>query len=98
MGGSCVDEIMLSRFLLIRTDVSGGHLSLRRSYDLRPVLPQAAEMVQKLLTPTDEVFNEHKRKQLMELASINGGFGRSAPRGLPSACDACDYIGEGSRC
>ena len=29
-------------------------------------------MVQKLLTPTDEVFSEHKRKQLMELASING--------------------------
>ena len=29
-------------------------------------------MVQKLLTPTDEVFNEHKKKQLMELAALNG--------------------------
>jgi hypothetical protein len=29
-------------------------------------------MVKKLLTPTDEVFNEHKKKQLMELAALNG--------------------------
>ena len=35
---------------------------------------QAAIMVKKLLVPTDDEFNEHKKKQLMELASLNGQF------------------------
>nr|XP_019701853.1 splicing factor-like protein 1 [Elaeis guineensis] len=35
-------------------------------------LDAAAAMVEKLLTPVDEVLNEHKRQQLRELAALNG--------------------------
>ncbi|KAL0547252.1 hypothetical protein IC582_017181 [Cucumis melo] len=35
-------------------------------------LEAAAEMVEKLLQPVDEVLNEHKRQQLRELAALNG--------------------------
>ncbi|GLT39828.1 hypothetical protein SLA2020_139970 [Shorea laevis] len=35
-------------------------------------LDAAAEMVEKLLQPVDEVLNEHKRQQLRELAALNG--------------------------
>jgi hypothetical protein len=34
--------------------------------------PQAAAMIEKLVVPVDEDMNEHKRRQLMELASLNG--------------------------
>ena len=33
---------------------------------------QGAEMVRRLLVPTGDECNEHKRKQLMELALLNG--------------------------
>ncbi|GMH41440.1 hypothetical protein BSKO_09350 [Bryopsis sp. KO-2023] len=33
---------------------------------------KAADMIQKLLVPVDEVLNEHKRNQLRELAELNG--------------------------
>ena len=44
---------------------------------LPPFLPptclaQGAEMVRRLLVPTGDECNEHKRKQLMELALLNG--------------------------
>ncbi|MQM19105.1 hypothetical protein Taro_052105 [Colocasia esculenta] len=35
-------------------------------------LEAAAAMIEKLLTPVDEVLNEHKRQQLRELAALNG--------------------------
>uniref|UniRef100_A0A1D1XPF3 Branchpoint-bridging protein n=1 Tax=Anthurium amnicola TaxID=1678845 RepID=A0A1D1XPF3_9ARAE len=35
-------------------------------------LEGAAAMIEKLLTPVDEVLNEHKRQQLRELAALNG--------------------------
>lgn len=35
-------------------------------------LDAAAAMIEKLLTPVDEVLNEHKRQQLRELAALNG--------------------------
>lgn len=34
---------------------------------------QAADMIEKLLVPVEEGANEHKRLQLRELASLNGG-------------------------
>ncbi|KAJ3675776.1 hypothetical protein LUZ60_004818 [Juncus effusus] len=40
--------------------------------DTEESLEAAAGMVQKLLTPVDEVLNEHKRQQLRELATLNG--------------------------
>ncbi|RAL51359.1 hypothetical protein DM860_010861 [Cuscuta australis] len=40
--------------------------------DTQESLEAAAEMVQKLLQPVDEVLNEHKRQQLRELAALNG--------------------------
>lgn len=33
---------------------------------------KAAEMIEDLLQPNDESFNEHKRLQLRELAALNG--------------------------
>ena len=33
---------------------------------------KATEMIEMLLRPVDETHNEHKRKQLRELALING--------------------------
>ncbi|CAL5030698.1 unnamed protein product [Urochloa decumbens] len=40
--------------------------------DTQEALDAAAGMVEKLLTPVDEVLNEHKRQQLRELAALNG--------------------------
>ncbi|KAF7016257.1 unnamed protein product [Triticum aestivum] len=40
--------------------------------DTQEALEAAAGMVEKLLTPVDEVLNEHKRQQLRELAALNG--------------------------
>lgn len=40
--------------------------------DTQDALEAAAGMVEKLLTPVDEVLNEHKRQQLRELAALNG--------------------------
>lgn len=36
------------------------------------LLLQAAAMVERLLTPMDDTHNEHKQRQLRELAAING--------------------------
>jgi hypothetical protein len=36
------------------------------------LLLQAAAMVERLLTPMDDSHNEHKQRQLRELAAING--------------------------
>ncbi|CAH9069725.1 unnamed protein product [Cuscuta europaea] len=40
--------------------------------DTQESLEAAADMVEKLLQPVDEVLNEHKRQQLRELAALNG--------------------------
>ncbi|TVU14001.1 hypothetical protein EJB05_37442, partial [Eragrostis curvula] len=40
--------------------------------ETQEALDAAAGMVEKLLTPVDEVLNEHKRQQLRELAALNG--------------------------
>ncbi|PUZ46819.1 hypothetical protein GQ55_7G112700 [Panicum hallii var. hallii] len=40
--------------------------------ETQDALDAAAGMVEKLLTPVDEVLNEHKRQQLRELAALNG--------------------------
>ncbi|XP_047330008.1 splicing factor-like protein 1 [Impatiens glandulifera] len=40
--------------------------------DTQNALDEAAGMVEKLLQPVDEGLNEHKRQQLLELASLNG--------------------------
>ncbi|CAK9135137.1 unnamed protein product [Ilex paraguariensis] len=40
--------------------------------ETQEALDAAAGMVEKLLQPVDEVLNEHKRQQLMELAALNG--------------------------
>ena len=40
--------------------------------DTQEALDGAANMIEKLLTPVDEVLNEHKRQQLRELAALNG--------------------------
>ncbi|KAL8161742.1 hypothetical protein V2J09_013231 [Rumex salicifolius] len=40
--------------------------------DTQESLDGAAEMIEKLLQPVDEVLNEHKRQQLRELATLNG--------------------------
>ncbi|XP_022985472.1 splicing factor-like protein 1 [Cucurbita maxima] len=40
--------------------------------ETQEALEAAAEMVEKLLQPVDEVLNEHKRQQLRELAALNG--------------------------
>ncbi|MCL7023173.1 hypothetical protein MKW94_028284 [Papaver nudicaule] len=40
--------------------------------ETQDALETAAGMVEKLLQPVDEVLNEHKRKQLEELAALNG--------------------------
>ncbi|BAH92637.1 Os04g0385700 [Oryza sativa Japonica Group] len=39
--------------------------------ETQEALDAAAGMVEKLLTPVDEVLNEHKRQQLRELAALN---------------------------
>lgn len=36
------------------------------------LLAQAAVMVERLLKPVDDSHNEHKQRQLRELAAING--------------------------
>lgn len=43
-------------------------------------------MLEKLLRPLDETLNEHKRMQLRELASLNGG-------GLVCSGDCCGCLG-----
>ncbi|XP_020586915.1 branchpoint-bridging protein-like [Phalaenopsis equestris] len=40
--------------------------------ETQEALDKAADMVEKLLQPVDEVLNEHKRQQLRELAALNG--------------------------
>ncbi|CAO2043234.1 unnamed protein product [Urochloa humidicola] len=40
--------------------------------ETQEALDAAAGMVEKLLTPVDEVLNEHKQQQLRELAALNG--------------------------
>ncbi|CAN8302282.1 unnamed protein product [Cochlearia groenlandica] len=40
--------------------------------ETQEALDAAANMVEKLLQPVDEVLNEHKRQQLRELATLNG--------------------------
>ncbi|XP_071706541.1 splicing factor-like protein 1 [Rutidosis leptorrhynchoides] len=40
--------------------------------DTQEAVDAAAGMIEKLLNPVDEVFNEHKKQQLRELAALNG--------------------------
>jgi len=46
------------------------HCHIQADNDIQ--LSKAARLIQDLLTPVEEDRNEHKRKQLMELAEING--------------------------
>ena len=58
-------------------------------FPLSSQVEKATEMIEMLLRPIDETHNEHKRKQLRELALINGTLkdetvsGREAVRLCP---------------
>jgi splicing factor 1 len=50
---------------------------VRRCFSgLPPPVAQAVAIVKKLLEPVDEANNDHKTKQLRELAQINGSTDR----------------------
>lgn len=48
-------------------------------------MDKAAEMIEDLLQPNDESFNEHKRLQLRELAALNGTL---KPEDVRPPCNA----------
>jgi len=66
--------------------------------DSNESLEKACSMIRRLLVPVDETLNEHKKKQLRELAEINGtvrsGGWDQTPRSFEPANVTCGLCGD----